>query len=169
MLSDWCDPGDLHPEPGDKIDFDRGIIYNHVGIADGQGYVYHFGGDGGKKKKNVKHHHERISQVANGSKVRINNTEDNHRNPATRSEILRRAQERQGTGAGTFNALKNNCEHNATDIRYGQAVSQQVSWWRGLGFLDTFRAAIVTVIDTILNGRQGRQRRRRRLPYPLRA
>ncbi|XP_072036274.1 phospholipase A and acyltransferase 3-like [Amphiura filiformis] len=144
MLTDWQDPDDLHPDPGDMIDFDRGL-YNHVGVADGQGGVYHFAGDGGKKKNNVKHRHEKIRKVANGSKVRINNTEDNERNPRSRREILRQAQKRQGTGAGTYNVVTNNCEHNATDIRYGEPVSSQSSWWQTLGFLAVGAAAVATV------------------------
>ncbi len=135
------------------IDFDRGL-YNHVGIADGQGNVYHFSGDGGKKKKNVKHRHERISKVANGSKVRINNTADKGRNPATQSEILRRAQERQGTGAGSYHARTHNCEHNATNIRYGEPISPQVSWWETLGFFGTLIAGVGALVGIILGGRR---------------
>ena len=46
LTSSWKDPDEVDAIAGDKIDFDRGLFYNHVGISDGKGGVYHYSGNG---------------------------------------------------------------------------------------------------------------------------
>ena len=136
-MSSWRDPEEVDALAGDKVDFNRGWLYNHVGIADGEGGVFHYTGDGGSSgfgKNNIQHRHDKIKDVAKGQKVRINNSEDRKMDPKPGSEIVRRAKDKLGTGRGQYNVVTNNCEHNATDTRYGEPVSEQSSWWQNLGW-----------------------------------
>ncbi|XP_072036968.1 phospholipase A and acyltransferase 4-like [Amphiura filiformis] len=125
LKTEWVHPVRLTPQPiaGDKIEFDRGL-YNHVGIADGRGGIYHFSGEPGKFRADWRH--DRIKDVTKGSLMRFNNFLDHTRTPFDEDVIIRRCRSSLGFFKNTYSAhSSNNCEHKANEMRYGSATSQQ--------------------------------------------
>ena len=123
VCTSWRDAEDIERDArdGDKLDFKRGT-YNHVGIADGKGGVFHFSGEP-KRKTRAVYRHDPLEDVAGGDKVRINNTEDRRLKPLPRKQIVKRARESVGTGKGEYHLLRNNCEHSAHE--YTHKVDQR--------------------------------------------
>ena len=130
--------GDLYPLPGDIIEFKRGKgVYYHVGIADGDYGIYHFCGEPGtapefgvrSMKLKARFRHDKLREVARGCLMRINNSEDfnkmSNEKSVNVSEIIQRCEDHVGKGYGTYSILRNNCEHKATEMRYGFASSEQ--------------------------------------------
>ena len=109
---------------GDKVDFHRGV-YNHVGIADGKGGLFHFSGEPNQKTGAV-YRYDRLKDVAGSDMVRINNTEDRRHKPLPPKQIVKRAKKKVGTGEGTYDLFQNNCEHKATEVRYDKPQSEQI-------------------------------------------
>ncbi|XP_072036273.1 phospholipase A and acyltransferase 3-like [Amphiura filiformis] len=138
----WQDPDDVDALPGDKIEFNRGL-YQHVGIADGKGGVYHFSGEPTQKAR-AYYRYDNIKEVAGNDQVRVNNKEDTKMKPLPRKEIVKRAKKAVDTGHGTYDLTGNNCEHKATEMRYGKPVSEQVDVGKAVGI-----AAVVTGIYAI--------------------
>ena len=142
MKTEWCRPDSLYPQPlaGDIIQFKRvkfldGELYKHVGIADGAGNVYHFSpGSGSSKsmKSGAFWQKQPIYKVAKGksryiSKIRINNHRgDKKYRPRDQDEIIASCEEAFIYGVGDYDAVSNNCEHNANKMRYGFPWSKQV-------------------------------------------
>ena len=141
MKTDYDDPDRLDPHPlaGDKIQFERNLIhllfigipvpgaaYKHVGIADGEGGIYHLSGEvEGGLELNIIWKHNKIAGVARGDRIRINNSEDNEIKPLKQREIIRRCKRALKKGVGEYHILNNNCEHVANQMRYGRPRSKQ--------------------------------------------
>ncbi len=130
-MTSWRNVDEIDALPGDKIEFDRGL-YRHVGIADGKGGVFHFSGEP-SQKRGAHYRHDKLHEVAGKDKVRINNTEDGKMKPLPRNQIVKRAKKQVGKGHGTYNLTTNNCEHKATEMRYGKPESEQVTTWKDVG------------------------------------
>ncbi|NXM51092.1 HRSL1 enzyme, partial [Gymnorhina tibicen] len=122
-----------HPEPGDLIEIKR-PGYQHWALYVGGGYVIHVtttgdssqsfssGSTRGKKaivKKQL------LEEVVGNNRWRVNNKYDRSRTPRPVKEIIRRAEQWIGKEV-SYHLLACNCEHFVTDLRYGQAVSDQV-------------------------------------------
>ena len=120
MKTDYDDPDRLDPYPlaGDKIQFERNLIhlligipvpcaaYKHVGIADGKGGIYHFSGElGDGLGLNIIWKHDKIVDVANGDRIRINNSEDNEMKPLQQRKIIRRCKRAIKKGVGEYQQL----------------------------------------------------------------
>lgn len=68
---------------------------------------------------------EPLTEVAAGKKYRVNNKHDRRFQPLPREAIVRNA-ERQVGKVKAYNLTLENCEHFATEMRYGVACSDQV-------------------------------------------
>ncbi|XP_057316556.1 phospholipase A and acyltransferase 3-like [Hydractinia symbiolongicarpus] len=126
---------------GDMLRFERSEqAYTHWGIYDGQGYVIHVTGDAANDMFweflqtfqaathaiNAFVKREELSFVAAGSKFYVDNYMDTERTPYVQGTIVERAISRVGK-AWVYNLLQNNCEHFATNMRYGRPISRQAA------------------------------------------
>ncbi|CAF1148327.1 unnamed protein product [Adineta steineri] len=122
------------------IEFSR-TFYNHWAIYIGNGEIIHLWGDKdgigestgkfgimtiyGIEFNKAEICKSKIRDIMDDSRdVRINNSLDSERNPLPIRDILERAE--NAVGRIGYNLLYNNCEHFATECRYGQATSNQV-------------------------------------------
>ena len=154
LKTNWDYPETLSPQPlaGDIIEFKR-KAYVHAGIADGRGGVYHLSGEPGVgsdigMKSRAYWKYDRINDVAKDDRIRINNSDDYKREPLDQDEIISRCKEALQNGVGNYNVVKNNCEHNANDMRYGSPRSRQVetaSWATGGLLLGVAAAAAIGI------------------------
>ncbi|XP_004083995.1 HRAS-like suppressor 3 [Oryzias latipes] len=115
-------------KPGDLIEIFRGN-YNHWAVYIGNGFVIHFGapnalsgsssrGVGGIVMK------EKLQDVVGKDKWRVNNSSDKKYKPLPADEIVKKACSLVGVSL-TYHLTKYNCEHFATEMRYGKAESRQ--------------------------------------------
>ncbi|XP_005988910.1 phospholipase A and acyltransferase 3-like [Latimeria chalumnae] len=132
MPLDW---NSREPKPGDLIEIDR-TGYRHWAIYVGQGYVVHLAppselaGAGASslmsvltEKALVKMNH--LQEVAGGSLYRVNNKYDHKYSPLPVNKIIQDAQRWVGEEM-LYSVTSANCEHFATELRYGHSVSEQV-------------------------------------------
>ncbi|CAF3982847.1 unnamed protein product [Rotaria sp. Silwood1] len=130
-------------QPGDMIQFARSV-YSHwaIYIDLGDNEVIHRWGDNdgvgqsigiwgnittifGVQFNKAKITKSNICDVLKyGGKVRVNNYLDSKWTPLSVEDILEKAH--GATDQEGYNVLYSNCEHFATDCRYGQANSRQV-------------------------------------------
>ncbi|XP_060580380.1 phospholipase A and acyltransferase 3-like [Ruditapes philippinarum] len=120
-------------EEGDLIEFYRSI-YCHWAVYIGNGNVIHLlsnpnditGKSNNKDNKggggNVQI--DDIRSVAGDSKTYRHNDLDKQMTPFSKTEIVRRA--RMKVGKHKYGLITYNCEHFATECRYGEARSLQV-------------------------------------------
>ncbi|XP_063800959.1 phospholipase A and acyltransferase 3-like [Pseudophryne corroboree] len=118
------------PIPGDLIEFFR-PVYQHWGVYVGQGYVVHLTDQDGwisissafGEKAVVRKDH--IDTVAAGCIYRVNNKYDKKRSPYPPGKVVKAALEQVGEQLD-YSVTSANCEHFATELRYGNRSSQQV-------------------------------------------
>ncbi|NXI03542.1 HRSL1 enzyme, partial [Pachycephala philippinensis] len=125
-----------YPRPGDLIEIKR-LGYQHWALYVGCGYVIHVTAVDesaapvsassatlltrrAKVKKDV------LKEVAGDDDWGVNNKYDHYRTPFSMEEIVRRA-ERWIDVVVPYHLFLSNCEHFVTMLRYGEAVSEQVS------------------------------------------
>uniref|UniRef100_A0A3P9IWT9 LRAT domain-containing protein n=1 Tax=Oryzias latipes TaxID=8090 RepID=A0A3P9IWT9_ORYLA len=145
-------PDGKESKPGDLIEIIRGN-YSHWAVYVGNGYVVHFGAPsssiGGVDGIVMK---EKLEDVAGKDKWRVNNSLDKKYKPLPPDEIVKKACSLVGVSL-KYHLTKYNCEHFATEMRYGKAESRQVGpstphqGW-GMGQMDlvpTFLATCVCV------------------------
>ncbi|KAJ8282829.1 hypothetical protein COCON_G00053480 [Conger conger] len=126
---------DEKPELGDLIEIFRGT-YQHWAVYIGDGFVIHLAPptesaqagaysmmsvlcDKAKVKK------EELWEVVGTDEYRINNLLDSKYKPKSPGAIVRDAQEWVGQEL-PYCVFRGNCEHFATELRYGKAESRQV-------------------------------------------
>ncbi|XP_056354288.1 phospholipase A and acyltransferase 1-like [Oenanthe melanoleuca] len=127
--------GRSHPQPGDLIEIDR-RAYQHWALYMGDGYVINVTPvDEGApsllvsttsvftRKAKVKK--QLLKEVVGDHKWRVNNKYDCSRIPRPVEEIIRRAEQWIDKEVD-YDVLGSNCEHFVTELRYGEAVSEQV-------------------------------------------
>ncbi|XP_053304677.1 phospholipase A and acyltransferase 3-like [Spea bombifrons] len=118
------------PKPGDLIEFIR-PFYQHWGIYVGDGYVVHLtdqegwsslssalGGTAVVRK-------DLIEDVAGGCDYRVNNKYDQKMIPYAPAEVVKAALQQVGLTM-PYSVTSANCEHFATELRYGRRFSDQV-------------------------------------------
>ncbi|KAJ8405169.1 hypothetical protein AAFF_G00321600 [Aldrovandia affinis] len=123
------------PEVGDLIEIFRGT-FQHWAVYIGDGYVIHLAppteaAHGGSysmmsvlsDKAIVKK--EELWEVVGTDQYTINNLHDKKYQPRSAAAILRDAQRLLGQEL-PFSVFQGNCEHFATELRYGKAESRQV-------------------------------------------
>ncbi|XP_058505200.1 phospholipase A and acyltransferase 3-like [Solea solea] len=126
---------DTEPQPGDLIEIFRGL-YQHWAVYIGKGYVIHLAppcevaGAGASSfmsvtcdKAIVKR--ERLWDVVGTDKWQINNILDDKREPRRAPVIVEEAKALVGS-VQPYSLRCQNCEHFATELRYGKAESRQV-------------------------------------------
>ncbi|NXQ38354.1 HRSL1 enzyme, partial [Catharus fuscescens] len=125
-----------NPKPGDLIEIKRGHDA-HWALYVGDGYVIHATPvDEGVASlaaesetsltMKVKVMKELLKEVAGKDNWHVNNKYDHCRTPFPVEEIIRRAESEIGK-VMPYRLLNKNCEHFVTKLRYGEAVSEQVS------------------------------------------
>lgn len=127
-------------EDGDLVQFDRGEI-KHWGIYDG-GYIIHVTGEAdtsglsgtpdniaeciaglvGRVEAYVEK--EKLRDVAKNDKFYKNNLLDSQYTPFSPAKIIKRARKKIGQ-KWVYYLLTSNCEHFASEMRYGFAISLQ--------------------------------------------
>ncbi|CAK6965381.1 phospholipase A and acyltransferase 4-like [Scomber scombrus] len=124
-----------NPKEGDMIEFPRSG-YKHYGLYTGDGEVVHFtpgegkGGSlapstvvGGSVEGAVRT--DKLQDVAGTTDWKVNNIQDNKQEPKPTQEIVAAALSSVGQER-PYSATSSNCEHFATECRYGKAESAQV-------------------------------------------
>uniref|UniRef100_A0A672J6R4 LRAT domain-containing protein n=1 Tax=Salarias fasciatus TaxID=181472 RepID=A0A672J6R4_SALFA len=121
-----------NPEPGDLIEISRGG-YQHWAVYVGDGYVVHLTAACGSspnglssppnKKALVKK--EKLQDAVGTDEWKVNNILDKKYRPRPVDVIVREACAREGQEL-PYGIATRNCEHFATELRYGKAESQQV-------------------------------------------
>ncbi|XP_053406976.1 phospholipase A and acyltransferase 2-like [Mercenaria mercenaria] len=115
-------------QEGDLIEIRRGIGYSHWAVYVGNEEVVHYTSADQNACLDVMNKAEIKCEgywnVAKGTKVLINNFNDNKINPFEPDEITKRA--RSEVGRSGYNAIWRNCEHFATECRYGEPSNEQV-------------------------------------------
>ncbi|XP_064241760.1 phospholipase A and acyltransferase 1-like isoform X2 [Passer domesticus] len=87
---------------------------------------------------------ELLEKVVGNHKWRVNNKYDRSRTPRPVREIIRRAEQWIGKEV-SYNVFSKNCEHFVTELRYGEAVCEQVE---GAAF-DGVAAVAVGVLGAV--------------------
>uniref|UniRef100_A0A3Q2T5W4 LRAT domain-containing protein n=1 Tax=Fundulus heteroclitus TaxID=8078 RepID=A0A3Q2T5W4_FUNHE len=155
------------PKPGDLIEIFRNG-YQHWAMYVGKGYVVHLLGPCGESttnrcyrsllssstinlpigKNNVLK--QKLLKVVSSDKWRINNLQDHEKQPRPAEIILREANKLVGA-VQLYNVVEYNCEHFATELRYGNAESQQADSRKiGLGVTGATIALGVVILALIV-------------------
>uniref|UniRef100_A0A671WQ43 Phospholipase A and acyltransferase 4-like n=1 Tax=Sparus aurata TaxID=8175 RepID=A0A671WQ43_SPAAU len=122
------------PEPGDLIEITR-VAYQHWAVYVGDGYVVHVtlppdgaasssSRSGPAKKAMVRK--QKLQEVVGHHKWRINNILDKKYKPRPPQIIVEEALGQVGKMM-EYSVISKNCEHFATQLRYGKAESWQSS------------------------------------------
>ncbi|NXK70996.1 HRSL1 enzyme, partial [Sylvietta virens] len=127
-----------HPQPGDLIMIYR-PGYQHWALYVGDGYVIHLTSKPcawwvlGCPKSPVSLYYKRpmvkkelLKEVVGEDKWRVNKKYDHSRTPLPVKEIIQRAEKCIAMEV-EYDVITCNCEHFVTELRYGEAASDQVS------------------------------------------
>ncbi|XP_063293675.1 phospholipase A and acyltransferase 3-like [Pelobates fuscus] len=147
------------PKPGDLIEFIR-PFYQHWGIYVGDGYVVHLtdqegwsslssalGGSAVVRK-------DLLESVANGCGYRVNNKYDQKTIPYPPQDVVKAALDLVGQTM-PYSVTSANCEHFATELRYGKCFSDQVAnvaTYAAVGGVAL--ASVITMFAFLRNKRQ---------------
>uniref|UniRef100_A0A1A8RZT5 LRAT domain-containing protein n=1 Tax=Nothobranchius rachovii TaxID=451742 RepID=A0A1A8RZT5_9TELE len=120
------------PKPGDLIEIFR-VAYQHWAVYIGEGNVVHFNSSEGAsgistmpiKDQKGSVRKEKLKDVVGNSKWKINNYLDKEYPPRSNSDIVKAACNLVDSDL-SYNLFSYNCEHFATKMRNGMAVSRQV-------------------------------------------
>ncbi|XP_072019053.1 phospholipase A and acyltransferase 3-like isoform X2 [Amphiura filiformis] len=166
----WMHPDSLQPIAGDIIQFKRKKgMYKHLGIADGEGGIYHFGVDpaicsldcvmrSDSNMKNLAHwRHDTIKDVAKHDLVRIDNSADHKSTPLGVYEIIQRCKDSLDKFWNEYDPVSNNCEHKTSEMRYSLRESLQVervkiAGWSTMCTLYIGLAAVGVLFGVVLVG-----------------
>uniref|UniRef100_A0A1A8JJQ9 LRAT domain-containing protein n=1 Tax=Nothobranchius kuhntae TaxID=321403 RepID=A0A1A8JJQ9_NOTKU len=120
------------PKPGDLIEIFR-VTYQHWAVYIGEGNVVHFVASEGAsgistmpdKDQKGTVRKEKLKDVVGDSKWTINNYLDEKYPPRCNNDIVKAACNLVDSEL-SYNLFSYNCEHFATEMRNGRAVSRQV-------------------------------------------
>lgn len=157
------------PQPGDLIEIFRGV-YQHWGIYVGDGFIIHLAPPceqaqaGANSMMSVMHHKamvkkELLCEVAGNNEYRVNNLQDEKYEPRPIDEILQEAHALLGMEL-PYCFIKRNCEHFATELRYGKAESRQVRKAvevGGIGVLAFFGVVLAAAAASFIGSRSKRE------------
>ncbi|XP_060939035.1 uncharacterized protein LOC133015783 [Limanda limanda] len=120
----------INEKPGDLIEINRGP-YHHWAVYIGENEVVHFTTDGVQSSSSSKSlssrgevKREKLADVVGIHHHIINNLLDNSRKPRDPSVIVKEACEKVDSKL-QYDVKTYNCEHFATEMRYGKAESLQ--------------------------------------------
>ncbi|XP_062253446.1 phospholipase A and acyltransferase 3-like [Platichthys flesus] len=132
-------------KPGDLIEINRGL-YQHWAVYIGKNEVVHFTTDGGQSSGSSANlgsssngivKRENFTNVVGHHHYQVNNLLDNSRTARDPSIIVMEACEMVGREP-KYDLVSYNSEHFATEMRYGEAVSQQCKGNKG-DLIEIFR------------------------------
>ncbi|XP_077180596.1 phospholipase A and acyltransferase 3-like [Paroedura picta] len=149
---------EVKPKPGDLIEIRRSH-YQHWAIYIGNGYVVHLApesevaGAGLSSLRSVSADFaevkkEQLWEVVGNDKYVINKKYDERFQPLPVDEIISRAKAMVGRII-RYSLLDHNCEHFVTKLRYGIAVSDQVTdgyWMAGGALAGTLAVGITAAL-----------------------
>nr|XP_054587090.1 phospholipase A and acyltransferase 4-like [Nothobranchius furzeri] len=127
------------PKPGDLIEIFR-VTYKHWAVYIGEGNVVHLVTSEGASDVSTMPHKdqkgtvrkEKLKNVVGDSKWRINNYLDEECPPRCNNDIVKAACNLVDSEL-SYNLFSHNCEHFATEMRNGRAVSRQVEKAKAAG------------------------------------
>ncbi|XP_051689122.2 phospholipase A and acyltransferase 4 isoform X1 [Oryctolagus cuniculus] len=145
------------PQPGDLIEISRSV-FAHWAVYVGDGYVVHLLGSdlpllgscssspcsSPCEDRNGEVKRERLRDVVGGDTYRVNNYLDYKFPPRPVQAIIQLAEER--VGPCYYNVLWANCEHFATDLRYGKRYSKQSNQVLRTGVLGVLGGLAASII-----------------------
>uniref|UniRef100_A0A3P9N5L1 LRAT domain-containing protein n=1 Tax=Poecilia reticulata TaxID=8081 RepID=A0A3P9N5L1_POERE len=149
------------PKPGDLIEIFRNV-YEHWAVYVGDGYVVHLLGPDGESrnfssfstinlpmgKNNILK--QKLLEVVSSDEWHINNILDQEKQPRPAHIIVDQANKLVST-TRSYNVVDYNCEHFATELRYGDAESQQVRLMEiGLGVTGVSLALGVVIVALLV-------------------
>ncbi|XP_038139239.1 phospholipase A and acyltransferase 3-like [Cyprinodon tularosa] len=120
------DKNGKEPKPGDMIEIFRDL-YQHWAVYVGNGYVVHFSIEGGQSGSGTaagKKGSVRKGLLKDAGKWKVNNYLDEEYEPRPSDEIVKKACSLVGSNL-TYSLGSYNCEHFATEQRYGRPESRQ--------------------------------------------
>ncbi|XP_061585731.1 phospholipase A and acyltransferase 3-like [Cololabis saira] len=130
-ITKYFDKDKREVKPGDLIQIFRGIL-RHWAVYVGGGNIVHFGTAGGGSGSSGGGDNgtgvvskEKLEDVVKKDKWRVNNVLDHKYRPRPANDIVRDACSPVDTEL-QYNLVTYNCEHFATEMRYGKRESQQV-------------------------------------------
>ncbi|PIO40545.1 hypothetical protein AB205_0094100, partial [Aquarana catesbeiana] len=118
------------PKPGDLIEFHR-VAYQHWGVYVGNGYIVHLTDQEGWSSlssvfgETAVVRKDRLESVACGCDYNVNNKYDSRCSPYPAGKIVNAALKQVGKKMD-YRLASANCEHFATDLRYGKRFCDQV-------------------------------------------
>ncbi|XP_063800964.1 uncharacterized protein LOC134969144 [Pseudophryne corroboree] len=124
---DYFSDQGLEPRPGDLIEFQHFLGYQHWGIYVGNGEIVHLTGWSGISSafgETAVVEIERLERVAPVCTYKVNNKYDKKRRPDPPAEIVRAALEQVGKRL-QYRVTSANCEHFVTELRYGYCFYDQ--------------------------------------------
>ncbi|XP_063046015.1 phospholipase A and acyltransferase 4-like [Engraulis encrasicolus] len=129
-----------NPKAGDLIEVFR-LTYQHWAVYIGEGYVIHLAspdqqamGSASVTSPIAIVKKEKLEDVVNGNDWKVNNILDNEYQPRPIEDIIKDAIAMEGKTV-PYKITSANCEHFATNLRYGKAESRQV---RNTGYEVTY-------------------------------
>ncbi|XP_075426095.1 phospholipase A and acyltransferase 4-like isoform X2 [Ascaphus truei] len=148
------------PKPGDLIKFSR-RGYQHWGIYVGNGDVVHIADLKGCSsfaavRGWVVVRKGRVEDIAKKCDYKVHNKYDHKVIPRHPDEVVRDALAQVGTEM-SYNLTRKNCEHFATELRYGKGFCGQVTKFRTHGTvagITALAAVAVTAFAAYLIGRK---------------
>ncbi|XP_053290676.1 phospholipase A and acyltransferase 4 [Pleuronectes platessa] len=126
-------------KPGDLIEISR-WGFKHWAVYTGEDEVVHFSTDSGLSSGSLANSgtgmvkHEKLTDVVSNNRHQVNNLLDYKLRPRDPSIIVKEARAMVGRVL-KYDLVNNNCEHFATEMRYGVAESWQVkktAWNAGI-------------------------------------
>ncbi|XP_047197643.1 uncharacterized protein LOC118116247 [Hippoglossus stenolepis] len=131
MRYDKAESRQFKGKPGDLIEIFRDGPYQHWAVYIGENEVVHFFTDGGQSSGSLellssrgKVKREKLADEVGNHRRLVNNLLDNIYDALEHSVIVKKACEMVGSKL-PYNVATYNCEHFATEMRYGKAESRQ--------------------------------------------
>ncbi|KAM6930875.1 phospholipase A and acyltransferase 4-like, partial [Xenentodon cancila] len=121
-IEKFFDTDKKEAKPGDLIEIFRGV-YKHWAVYVGGGYVVHLVTTGEYYGHIVLK--QKLEDVVGKDKWKVNNLLDHKHKPRPVNDIVKSACSMVDTNL-EYDLLKYNCEHFATEMRYGKPESRQV-------------------------------------------
>uniref|UniRef100_A0A3B5PPE4 LRAT domain-containing protein n=2 Tax=Xiphophorus TaxID=8082 RepID=A0A3B5PPE4_XIPMA len=141
-------PNGDEPKPGDLIEIFRNV-YEHWAVYVGDGYVVHLLGPDGESspnwlgKNNILK--QKLLEVVSSDEWHINNNMDQEKQPRPAHVIVEQANKLVGT-TRSYNVVDYNCEHFATELRYGVEDALKI----GLGVTGVSLALGVVIVALLI-------------------
>ncbi|KAM8940427.1 phospholipase A and acyltransferase 3-like [Pelodytes ibericus] len=149
------------PKPGDLVEFIR-PFYQHWAVYVGDGYVVHLTDQEGWSRfssalgGSAVVRRDLLENVADGCGYRVNNKYDQKMTPYPAQEVVKAALDLVGE-VMPYSVTSANCEHFATELRYGRCRSDQVANAATYAAVGGLALASLTAIFAIVRNKRQNQ------------